>query len=402
VNAATSCEALPVVTAGRRPPAAAATRLPPARSYPARRDGVRLLAVDPGGDMLITEATRLPALLAPGDLLVLNDAATIPASLRGRDQHGRPLEVRLAQSLPADGASEPASIWSRVWSPGWAPLWSRERAPERPHFLAVVFGAGDWRQRTEDRPPPPALAPGDRLSLGSERDPLNATVASLSPLSARLVELRFHSCGDAFWGALYRHARPVQYAHLAHPLPLWAVQNVYAGRPFAFEMPSAGRPLSWQILLELRRRGVRVEALTHAAGLSATGDAALDAHLPLPERFEIPAATVAAVAETRRRGGRVVAVGTTVVRALEGAHAQWGELRAGAGVTDLRLEPGHRRRVVDGLLSGLHDPQDSHFALLGSFADAAVLSAAHARALSAGLHAHELGDLLLLLPAPGR
>src|SRR5438552_18652243 len=100
-------------------------------------------------------------------------------------------------------------------------------------------------------------------------------------------------------------------------------------------MPSAGRPLSWEILLALRRRGARWASLTHAAGLSSTGDAALDAALPLPERYHIPAATVAAVAEARARGGRVVAAGTTVVRALEGAAATGvGDLRAGGGRAD--------------------------------------------------------------------
>jgi S-adenosylmethionine:tRNA ribosyltransferase-isomerase len=351
-------------------------RLPPARSYPERRDGVRLLALDPAnGDMALGDLARLPALLRSGDLLVLNDAATLPASLHGRDAQGRPLEVRLAGAVDAgtDG-----------------------------HFAAVVFGAGDWRQRTEDRPPPPPLAMGDRLLLGTHGDgddgPLGATVLAISPLSARLVELRFDARGDAFWAALYRQARPVQYAHLHHALPLWAVQNVYAARPWAFEMPSAGRPLSWAILLALRQHGVQLHALTHAAGLSATGDPVLDAALPLPERFDIPAATAAAVAQTHRQGGRVVAVGTTVVRALEGAHALWGELRAGTGVTDLRLHPGHRRRVVDGVLSGLHDPQESHFALLASFAELSLLRAAHTKALAAGMHSHELGDLLLVLP----
>jgi S-adenosylmethionine:tRNA ribosyltransferase-isomerase len=224
-------------------------------------------------------------------------------------------------------------------------------------------------------------------------------VLARGALSPRLVRVVFDRAGDELWAAIYREGRPVQYSHLARELPLWAVQTAYAGRPFAFEMPSAGRPLSWEILLGLRRRGVRWAALTHAAGLSATGDPALDAALPLPERYVLPAATVAAVEETRARGGRVIAVGTTVVRALEGAAARGERLRAGPGITGLRLSPAHRRRVVDGILSGVHAPGESHFELLGAFADLRLLRAAHAHAQARGLRPHELGDAMLILPS---
>lgn len=343
----------------------------PAQTPRARRDDVRLLVLDPSaGTVRSRRVTDLPALLVPGDLLVVNDAATLPASLRGSTDDGQPIEARLL-AAHADGS-----------------------------FTAALFGAGDWRQRTEDRPPPPPLAPGTRLCFTT----LAARVTAKSERSPRLATLTFDLQGAALWPALYRAARPVQYSYLTQPLPLSAVQTVYAARPWAFEMPSAGRPLSWEILLALRARGVRWTAVTHAAGLSATGDAALDAALPLPERFDIPAATVAAIAATRRRGGRVVAVGTTVVRALEGAIAAAGELRAGEGETDLRLGPGYRPRLVDGLLSGVHEPGESHFALLGAFAPAPLLARAAHRAATQGYRAHELGDAMLVLsaPRPGR
>src|SRR4029079_2214736 len=143
---------------------------------------------------------------------------------------------------------------------------------------------------------------GERLRFGE----LDAESVARAALSPRLVAIRFGATGDALWAALYRQARPVQYSYLAHELPLWAVQTVYAARPWAFEMPSAGRPLSWETLLALRRRGVARATLTHGAGLSATGDPAIDAALPLPDRYEIPAATVQAIADARARGGRVI------------------------------------------------------------------------------------------------
>jgi S-adenosylmethionine:tRNA ribosyltransferase-isomerase len=133
--------------------------------------------------------------------------------------------------------------------------------------------------------------------------------------------------------------------------------------------------------------------------LSSTGDPAIDAALPLAERFDIPAATVAAVAETRARGGRVVAVGTTVVRALEGAAARNdGALRAGPGETDLVITPAFRPRIVDGILSGAHAAHESHFSLLAAFAGHDLLSAAAVHAERAGFLTHELGDSMLVLP----
>ena len=340
----------------------------PAQTYPARRDDVRLLVIDPGAASFAeTRTTALPALLRSGDLLVVNDAATLPASLRGRDARGREVEARLISLADEDR--------------GAAPL-----------FWAALLGAGDWHQRTEDRPLPPPLAPGDRLTFGS----LAATIVARAPLSPRLVALHFDVGGDALWAALYREARPVQYSYLAHELPLWAVQTVYAGRPWAFEMPSAGRPLSWETLLALRGRGVHWAALTHAAGLSTTGDPTIDAALPLPERYEIPAATAIAIAEAHRSGGRVIAVGTTVVRALEGAVAAHGTLRPGSGTTDLRIGPHFRPRVVDGILSGTHAEGESHFALLGAFAKDDLLRDAAAFAEARGFHTHELGDSMLI------
>jgi S-adenosylmethionine:tRNA ribosyltransferase-isomerase len=347
----------------------------PARTYPDRRDDVRLLVIDPeapaGAGLRETRTPALPELLDRGDLLVVNDAATLPASLRGTDEAGRPIEARL---IAARGGAR---------------------------FAAVLFGAGDWHTRTEDRPAPPEVSEGARLRFGA----LSAEVGDRATLSPRLVELRFDRDGDALWTALYQEGRPVQYSHLAHELPLWAVQTVYSARPWAFEMPSAGRPLSWEILLALRRRGVRWSQLTHAAGLSATGDPSLDAALPLSEVFEIPVATARAVAETRARGGRVVAVGTTVVRALEGSAAQnGGVVRAGRGETDLRITPNFRPRIVDGVLSGAHAAHESHFRLLAAFVGERLLADAATHAERAGFLTHELGDSMLILPralAPG-
>jgi S-adenosylmethionine:tRNA ribosyltransferase-isomerase len=191
----------------------------------------------------------------------------------------------------------------------------------------------------------------------------------------------------------------VQYAYVERPLELSHVQTSYAGRPFAVEMPSAGRPLRFSALAALQRRGVEVVPLTHGAGLSSTGDAELDARLPLPERFLLPEGTVRVVEAARRDGRRVIAVGTSVARAIEGAAAKDGALRAGEGLTDLRIGPHLRPRVVTGLLTGLHPLDTSHATLVEAWVARPLLRRALALAESRGYLCHELGDAMLVLPS---
>lgn len=345
------------------------------RSDPA---AARLLCIDPRTGSLGDARLRdLPELLGGGDLLVVNDAGTLPASLCGHTRLGS-IEVRLA-GTPA-GDKEPA-----VWP-------------------AVLFGPGSWRQRTEDRRPPPPLEPGDAIRFGAGgvggQDGIRAEVVSVSPLTPRLVELAFELAEQDLWPALFRLARPVQYSHLAGRLSLWHVQTAFGSRPWSVELPSAGWPLRPPLLRELRRRGVGVTAVSHAAGLSSTGDALLDALLPLPEQTDIPVETAAAIDHAKRAGGRVVAVGTSVVRALEGrALSGRSPLRTGRGTTRLRIGPDHALRVVDGLVTGLHAPGESHFELLRAFAPRRVLEAGLRHAVAAGYATHEFGDLSLLLAA---
>jgi len=173
------------------------------------------------------------------------------------------------------------------------------------------------------------------------------------------------------------------------------------------EMPSAARPLRGHVLLALRRRGIGLATLTHAAGLSATGDPAIDAALPLPERYELPLATVHAIRAARARGGRVVAVGTSVVRALEDAVRKHGdgELHPGGALAELVLSQATEPRVVSGLLTGIHMPGESHYRLLSAFCAPHTLARAAELAASEGYRMHEFGDAALLLPdilGPGR
>ncbi len=328
-----------------------------ARVPRADKPNVRMLVVKEDGmeDRLLTD---LPDQVESGDLLVVNDAATLPASLHGRDGGNNPVELRLTTQLD-----------ERIWE-------------------AVAFGAGDWRTPTESRPSPPRLEKGEEIVISPD---FRASIRGEHQLSERLLFLEFNLDGDELWRNLYQHGKPVQYSYLHHELDLWSVQNFYSSRPWAVEMPSAGHALSWQLLLQLIRKGVGIAPLTHGAGLSSTGDREIDLALPLTEKFEIPAATMEAVRRTRNLGRRVIAVGTSVVRALESAgHC----LR---GVTDLKLGQGYERKIVGGLLTGTHDVSESHYQMLRAFLPEKTLERVSRHLDEQEYLTHEFGDLCLVL-----
>jgi S-adenosylmethionine:tRNA ribosyltransferase-isomerase len=259
-------------------------------------------------------------------------------------------------------------------------------------FSAVIFGEGDFHLRTEDRPLPPPLAPEDRLELG----PLRATVERILD-HPRLVTLHFDGSPVEIWEGLTRHGRPIQYSHLQDPLRLWDVWTPIAGPPVAFEPPSAGFALDWRALAAMRAGGIEFATITHAAGISSTGDPELDRRLPFDEPYRIPKSTALAVECARSRGGRVVAIGTTVVRALEHASdSPAGRLRAGDGVATGRIGPGSRLRVVDAILTGVHEPGAGHYELLRAFADDRTLARAGQELEAGNYRTHEFGDSVFI------
>jgi S-adenosylmethionine:tRNA ribosyltransferase-isomerase len=332
-----------------------------------RPHDAKLLVIDAAGRLQHAARARLAQFLCPGDLLIANDAATLPASLSGLHlRSGAPIEVRLAgrRSLGADDV----------------------RA-----FDAIVFSAGDHRTHTEDRAAPPTLHAGDILALG----PLRATVLRMLG-HPRLIALRFEGTVQAIWAGIAQHGKAIQYAHIDEPLALWDVWTSVAALPVAFEAPSAGFVLDWSLLHALRERGVRFATLTHAAGISSTGDPALDARLPLDEPYHLPAATVQAVEQTQREGGRVIALGTTVARALEHAASLHSPLRAGPGLADQRIGAHTRLCVVDAIVSGTHEPGSSHHGLLHAFVSRTVLQRADAALAHHGYRSHEFGDSVLI------
>ncbi|MFL6139164.1 MAG: S-adenosylmethionine:tRNA ribosyltransferase-isomerase [Frankiaceae bacterium] len=336
------------------PAGAAATEPPEERGL--ARDGVRLLVAWPGG-LRHAVFADIGDFLAPGDLLVVNDSATLAAAVDGH-RRGEPVTVHFSTGRP-DGAWV---VELRAPAPATGPL-----RDARPGDL-VELPAGASITLLAAHPDP--LAGRSRLWRG--------IVAVEGPVEAYLA----------------RHGRPITYGYVTGRWPLAAYQTVFAREPGSAEMPSAGRPFSTGLVTSLVSRGVLVAPVTLHAGVSS-----LEAgEPPQPEPFRVPVPTARLVQHVRRSGGRVVAVGTTVTRALETVAAPDGTVRPGTGWTDLVLGPDRPARVVTGLVTGWHEPGASHLLLLEAVAGAELVRGAYAEAVRAGYRWHELGDSCLLLP----
>jgi S-adenosylmethionine:tRNA ribosyltransferase-isomerase len=333
------------------PPDREATAPPERRGL--TRDGVRLLVAEPGG-VAHRRFTDLEEHLEPGDLLVVNTSATLPAALDARRPDGAPTVVHVSTTLD-DGS--------------WAVEPRRPDGPDRSVVAGEVL----------------TLADGVRLELVTPYPDPDAAVTRLWR-----ARTRPDRAAAEFLAA---HGRPIGYGYLAASYPLADYQTVYATQPGSAEMASAGRPFTERLLVRLMARGVLVAPVVLHAGVSSP-----EKHEPpMPERFAVPASTARLVGTTRAAGGRVVAVGTTVVRALETAADPDGTVRPMSGWTDLVLGPDRPARVVSGLVTGLHAPEASHLLLLEAVAGAELVGRAYDAAVAHGDYLwHEFGDSTLL------
>ncbi|MFJ3668770.1 S-adenosylmethionine:tRNA ribosyltransferase-isomerase [Streptomyces sp. NPDC090106] len=322
------------------------------------RDAVRLL-VSRGTAVGHHAFAELPCLLRAGDLLVVNTSPTLAAAVDGRVGHAR---VVVHFSTRGDDGR-------------WA----------------VELRAPDGHGTTRARPGGPA---GTRVRL-----PGGARLVLEEPLSAsgeRLWWARVAGAGVA--GLLRGYGRPIRYAYTERDQPLSVYQTVFAlprpGGLGSAEMPSAARPFTAPLVAKLVSRGVQFAPVT-----LHTGVASAEAHEPpYPERFEVPEASARLIEAARAGGGRVVAVGTTAVRAVESAAGADGAVRARAGWTDLVVTPQRGVRVVDGLLTGLHEPEASHLLMLEAVAGRAAVDRGYEEAVRGRYLWHEFGDVHLLLP----
>ncbi|HEX6239056.1 MAG TPA: S-adenosylmethionine:tRNA ribosyltransferase-isomerase [Acidimicrobiales bacterium] len=330
-------------------------REPPEARGPTR-DAVRMLVAHrETGELVHSTFSSLPRFLREGDLLVINTSGTLPAAVDALAPDGTPVIVHLSTHLGGD-------------------RWVVE--PRR-----AIGRAGE---RWTGAPPPRRLALGEGASVALVEPYLGSPRLWVARLSLPQPVLT--------WLAV--NGRPIRYPYVDGRWPVSAYQSVYATHPGSAEMPSAGRPFTPELITRLVAQGVGVTPV-----VLHTGVASLDAgESPYPERVSVPAATAVRVAATRAAGGRVVAVGTTVVRALESAAADDGVVRPLDGWTDLVVTPERGVRVVDGLLTGWHEPEASHLLMLEAIADRPLLDHSYEAALAEGYLWHEFGDVHLILP----
>lgn len=328
-------------------PPASATEPPEARGL--TRDGVRLLVAEPDR-LRHSTFTHLAEFLTAGDLVVVNTSATLPAA------------------VPAHRAGLPIVV----------------------HFSTQLSGC-EWAVELRDNGPVPDAAAGELLRLPGGAELL---LVDSYPVPAVAGSRLWRGKLCAVAALLAEHGRPISYDYLSGQWPLTAYQTVFATEPGSAEMPSAGRPFTDRLVTTLAVQGIPVAPILLHTGVSSQeiGEP------PLPEPFTVPAATARLVNATRAAHHRVVAVGTTVTRALETAADRHGTVHAAHGWTDTVLGPDRQARVVGGLITGWHPPGASHLNLLTAVAGTELVNSAYAAAVRAGYRWHEFGDSCLLLP----
>jgi S-adenosylmethionine:tRNA ribosyltransferase-isomerase len=320
-----------------------------------RRDGVRLMvATRHDGRIVHARFADLASFLAPGDLVVVNVSATLPAALPAMREDGTRLELHLSTPAP------------RLTGRYWLVELRRDGLP--------------FREMRSD----------ERLTL-----PAGGGARILAPYAGgtRLWLARLDVPGmlESYLG---RHGRPIRYGYIPEAWPLPVYQNVYAVEPGSAEMASAGRPFTPELITRLVARGILVAPVTLHTGVSSP-----ERHEPpYAERYRVPAETARLVNAVHAWGGRVVAVGTTVVRALETTAEPGGTVAAGEGWTSLIVTPERGLRAVDGLLSGWHEPAASHLETVRAAAGDELLERCYGEALAHGYLWHEFGDSHLIVP----
>ncbi|MDQ2781691.1 MAG: S-adenosylmethionine:tRNA ribosyltransferase-isomerase [Actinomycetota bacterium] len=326
-----------------------------------QRDGIRLLVAAADRDIGFEHVRfrDIGRFLEAGDVLVVNTSATVAAEVDAMSSRHGPVVVHVA--APLDDGS----------------------------FVVEIRTAPDAARPVLD------AQIGDRLSIGPVSaallDPYPRTLSSPTGPGNRLWRAQVSGDLDA---VLSMHGRPIAYGYLQERYPLSDYQTVFGHHPGSAEMPSAGRPFTPALVSELVSAGVQFAPVLLHTGVSSqeAGEA------PQPERFSVEASTADLVNAARRRGSRVVAVGTTATRAIESATGSDGQVRTNSGWTDLVISPERPARVVDGLVTGWHDPEASHLLLVESVAGTELTQQAYDAAV---LHAylwHEFGDSCLLLP----
>lgn len=317
------------------------------------RDQVRLMTADAStGHIGELRFFQIEQKLHPGDLLVVNISATVPSSIPANAGDGEAIRVHFS-------------------SPITGQLWTVE--PRRPDGVGTL----PWLD-----------FPGGRVGLVGGAS-LNFLVRDARSPRLWIVELEGIHAPNAYFK---RHGEPIRYSHTAGEWPISDYQTVFATEPGSAEMPSAARPFSHRLVTSLVSMGVGIVPVVLHSGVASfeAGER------PDTERFRVDGSTASAINRTRRDGGRVIAVGTTAVRAVETVADCQGTVHPGSGVTDLLITPERGVRAVDGIISGWHEPGASHLDLITAIGGVQTVARAYERAIADGYLWHEFGDSLLL------
>ena len=333
------------------------------------RDAVRLMVAHRfDGRLEHRYFTDLPAILEPGDVVVVNTSATLPAALPATTRSGEPAALHLSGRLPGG-------------------LW----VVELRHRFRRRAGPDVW-----DTKPWLDAEPGTVVDLPGGGTAQLRVAASAELVGTGRVRLWIATVDlpEGLLAYLARHGRPIRYSYVTDDWPVSSYQTVFAEVPGSAEMPSAARPFSAQVTTRLVSRGVTVAPFVLHCGVSSP-----ESHEPpAPEWFRVPAVTARHVNAAHQLGHRVIAVGTTAVRALETVADDRGEVHPAEGWTELVIDAGRNIRSVDGLITGWHEPGASHLSLLQAVAGPDLVAASYAEALAGGYLWHEFGDSHLILP----
>lgn len=328
------------------------------------KEKTKLLALTSKESIEHTTIENLVDFLSAGDLIVVNRSATLPSSFKGKlDRTSEFVEMRLA----AFQGPDPSDLG---------------------HWQAFIFGKGDWHLPTENRENPPKVKAGDQITIGED---LSIEIMECHLL--RLLKVKFLSSN--LHQNLYRYGKPIQYSYLNEELAVWDQQTLFSGPPISVEPPSASFPFTWDLIFSLQEKGIQITDILHGAGISSTGQDNLDKLLPLTEWYEIPERTVEKFNQAKKSHNRIVAIGTSALRALESA---WDgkELISGAALTSLKITPEYKIQTVDALITGMHERGTSHMNILDSICSIPQIQKGYQEAEKLGYRSHEYGDLTYL------
>lgn len=324
------------------------------------------LMVMEGSDIRTTKMQNLDNEIGANSVLVVNDVATIPGSFPHMRLGSNRYEVRLIRNC--DPHYEDITRWK-----------------------AIVYGPGTWHTPTEYRPKPKMIQ--DQILRNQE---LEMRIVTVDETHENLVEIEFLHNPDEIWRMIYKFGKPIQYSHLSLDLNLWDTQTIFSSIPGALEPPSASFQFTWDLVDRFLEKGVEVIPITHFTSISSTGVLDIDQRMPLDEIYRLSDLSEARLNQALVDEKEIIAVGTSVTRALEDQYRRFGQFVSGSWQTSLRLSPEEPTMLVNWLITGMHLPTESHIDLLQSFTSKDNLERGYRMAVDLGFLWHEYGDVCLL------